>query len=576
MRYLLHEMRTPLGQIMGYSEMLEEEARDRGQDDLVPDLNRIRNAAKHLLAFVEETFKPAEETLLSSDGARDAGSASTPAALAARRATGESASEPVAPATGAARGSLLVVDDEPQNRDLLARRLGRAGYEVATTATGRDALHAIEKSEFDLMLLDVMMPGMSGLEVLGAVRRSRSVSDLPVIMATALGGSDDIVEALRHGANDYVTKPFDFPVVLARVETQISLKHAARQIVELAQQLELRNKFILRTFGRYVSDEVVSTLLETDYGLEVRGESRRITTMMSDVRGFTALTEALSPRQIVSLLNGYLGTMSEVIQGHGGTIEEFIGDGIIAFFGAPVIYGDDAERAVAAALAMQLAMKEVNARNRRSALPDIAMGIGIATGEAIVGNIGSEKRTMYGAIGSTVNLAARIETYTLGGDVFIDDATRDEIGEILRIDRTQEVLPKGFNEPISIHRVVAIGGKYNLALPERTEALTDLARPIPVRFAVLKGKDVEGTPRGGEILAASPRDARLLSSAPLVELSNLRMEILDERGEPLAGAFYAKVVEGAEKGEAGLIRFTARSPALEGALEKALGGIPPA
>ncbi len=572
MRHLLHQMRTPIGQILGYSEMLEEEARERGQDDFVPDLEKIRNAANKLLSFVTDTFEPASDPPASPKTTDSAATAAAPAVAQTTPRPGTRIAPPSgAPVPEPALGSILVVDDEPDNRDLLSRRLERAGHKVATAGEGREALHLIEANDFDLILLDVMMPGMNGFQVLDAIRSSRSFYDLPVIMATALGGSHDTVEALQRGANDYVTKPFDFPVVLARVRTQLALKHAAREITELIQQLETRNTFIRRTFGRYVSDEVVSAVLETPGGLEIRGEKRRITTMMSDVRGFTALTESLTAQQIVSLLNIYLGRMSDVIQLHGGTIEEFIGDGIIAFFGAPITYDDDAARSVAAALAMQLAMEGVNQQNRKSGLPEIEMGIGIATGEAIVGNIGSERRAMYGAIGSTVNLAARIETYTLGGEIYIDDETRNEIGDILKMDRVQEVHPKGFDEPINIHRVIGIGGRYDLALPDQEEVLTDLARALSVRFAVVKGKSVGGSSRTGDILAVSRRNARLRSSGPLLESSNLRVEILDEAGEPIAGAFYAKVVEGAEAEETGLLRFTGRSPALSAALDEALG-----
>ena len=557
LRHLLHEMRTPLGQILGYGEMLQEEMQERGHEDLVPDLERIEGAARKLLKLLSDVFEggPAVDT---------------EAARPPRAALDE---VPGSAAPAGASGRLLVVDDEPQNRDLLTRRLRKRGYEVAAVAEGREALHALEAGAFDLMLLDVLMPGMSGLEVLEAIRTTRSASEFPVIMATALGGSDDVVEALRHGANDYVTKPFDMPVLLARIETQLSLQRASREIAGLAQQLEIRNAFIRRTFGRYVSDDVVTNLLESPEGLEIRGEKRRVTILMSDLRGFSGLTETLSPTQVVSLLNGYLGTMAEVIQAYGGTVDEFLGDAVLAFFGAPVSRADDAERAVAAALAMQLAMASVNESNRRAGLPEIEMGIGIATGDVIVGNLGSERRTKYGAVGSSVNLSARIESYTLGEDVLVCDDTYAQLGPILQADAPQIVHPKGFEAPIRVHRVRGIGGDHGLALPDDATDWMQLEAELPVRFGVLEGKQVSGASATGSFTAVSPKAARLRAEGPLPELANLRIELLDGSGAARPGSFYAKVVQSADgPEETSLVRFTSRSRALDDLLSQALAG----
>ncbi len=561
MRHLLHEMRTPLGQIIGYSEMLQEEMEDRGQEDLVPDARKIQGAARKLLELVEDVFQT---------GAQKAPSAEAAAAVegAGDPSTGL-AVEPTGPSAG---GRLLLVDDEADNRDLLARRLAKAGYQVTAVEDGTRALHAIESGDFDLVLLDVLMPDLSGLEVLRSIRRTRSVSELPVVMATALGGSRDTVEALRAGANDYVTKPFDMPVVLARVETQLALKRAAKEIAALARELEIRNAFIRRAFGRYVSEEVVDNLLENPEGLDLRGEKRRVTILMSDLRGFSSLTESLAPVQVVSLLNRYLGSMAEIIQSHGGTIDEFLGDAILAFFGAPASREDDAERAVAAGIAMQLAMQDVNQANRAAGLPEIEMGIGIATGDVIVGNLGSEKRTKYGAVGSPVNLAGRIESYTLGGEVLICQETFAGVTAIVRAEAPREVHPKGLEAPIPIRRVLGIGGAHGLELPDRAAEWTELSEGVPVRFGLLEGKQVSEGLRSGSFCALSQTGARLRSEGALPDLCDLRIEILDGSGAPLPGAFYAKVVRAAPGSErTSVVRFTSRSPALERTLADALG-----
>jgi adenylate cyclase len=561
MRYVLHEVRTPITQIMGYSEMLQEEARDLGVESLLPDLKQIHSSAEQLLELIESVFRPNKPNSAVVGAAAKKG-------LSLDQADPEISGDPTPAAAAAAKrggvwGSRLVGDAEPKNRDLLARRLSKLGYSVTTASDGREALLVIEGGEFDLILLDILMPGTSGLEVLAAIRRTRSASELPVVMATALGASEDTVEALRLGANDYVTKPFDFAVLTARVATQLTVRRATLEIAGLAQQLEIRNAFIRYTFGRYVSDEVVSSLLDNPAGLELSGEMRRITILMSDLRGFTAVSESLTPQQVVTLLNGYLGTMAEVIQSRGGTIDEFQGDGILAFFGAPVSCGDDAERAVGTAVEMQLAMEDLNTSNLSSGLPEIEMGIGIATGDAIVGNLGSEKRAKYGAVGGSVNLASRIESYSLGGEILVEDATRDAIGDALYIDRTHEVHPKGFDAPIHIHRVSGIG---DAALPSRAESLMELETAIPVLFAFVEGKDAGGPTFAGEFRAISRSGARLHSEQSLPDLANLRIDLLDKESEPLPGAFYVKVVAG----ESGLVHFTTHSPTLVAAQARVL------
>jgi class 3 adenylate cyclase len=391
-------------------------------------------------------------------------------------------------------------------------------------------------------------------------------------MATALGGSEDTVDALRRGANDYVTKPFDMPVVHARIETQLALKRATSEIQALARQLEIRNAFIRRTFGRYLSDEIVTNLLETPEGLDIRGEKRRVSILMSDLRGFSALAETLSPVQVVSLLNGYLGTMAEVVQSFGGTVDEFLGDAVLAFFGAPVSRGNDTERAVAAAIAMQRAMAAVNESNRGAGLPEIEMGIGIASGEVIVGNIGSEKRTKYGAVGSPVNLAARIESYTLGGDILICDATYGALGAIVHTEAPREVHPKGFEDPIRVHRVRGIEGAYAQEVVEEDFEWRKLAKELPVSFRLLEGKQVSELSRRGDLTAVTRSSAQLRTEQPLPEFADLRIEILDASGSALPGTCYAKVVAAARSAEGtSLLRFTSRSPALDAAVSGALG-----
>jgi adenylate cyclase len=439
LRRLQHEMRTPIGQIIGYSEMLLEEARE-DHEDFVADLEKIHGAAEGLLVVVDETLQT------------DAGpQRPTP------RTDGSGDFSQIAKTSG----RILVVDDEPNNRDLLGRRLERHGYRVDRAEDGVTALRMIERERFDLVLLDVMMPGMSGHEVLDVLRRDRSVTELPVILVTALSERDDIVEGLRHGANDFVSKPIDMPILLARIETQLAALASARELESLAQELELRSRFIRRMFGRYVSDDVADTVMGEAENLELGGEKREVSILMSDLVGFTPLTESLDASQVVTILNNHLGVMIDVIQSHGGTIDEFIGDAILAFFGAPLAHGDDPARAVACALAMQAGMAQVNAKNAALGLPEVAMRISVSTGDVVVGNIGSERRSKYAAVGSAINLAARIELHSGGGDVVISDETRRQLGSVLDVTKSWEVVAKGFADPIRIHRVCSIDASFD-------------------------------------------------------------------------------------------------------------------
>lgn len=222
--------------------------------------------------------------------------------------------------------------------------------------------------------------------------------------------------------------------------------------------------FIRQTFGRYLSDEVVNKLLANPAALKLGGEKKEITIMMSDLRGFTSLSESLSPETVIAMLNNYYSIMVEVIQKYHGTILEFIGDAIMVIFGAPLWTKSHAASAVICAVEMQSAMTKVNQWNATNGLPDIAMGIGINTGQVVVGNIGSEKRTKYGCVGSQVNLTARIESYTAGGQILVSGAVLSSIGPSLIVKDQRKVHPKGIKEPITVYDVGGIGEPYHLYL----------------------------------------------------------------------------------------------------------------
>lgn len=315
---------------------------------------------------------------------------------------------------------------------------------------------------------------------------------------------------------------------------------------------------IRETLGRYVDDGIVASLLETPEGLKLGGEKRKVTVLISDIRGFSALSEELPPEQLVTLLNLYLGRMADIIVQYEGVIEAFIGDGIVVVFGLPAAQQNDAERAVACAISMQRAMAAVNGRNLQLNLPAIEMGIGINTGEVVVGNIGSARRTKYGVIGRNVNLAARVESYTVGGQILITDSTRSEAGPLLELGQTFKVEPKGIKEPITIYELTGIKGPYNLALPEAEGGLMCLSRPIPIEIAVLEGKHLVGGTFAAFVVKLSASQAEIQAEQTIDPLSDIKIILKPTLGAELPqGDLYAKVLGPLPDNQGFSARFTA-------------------
>ncbi|MBE9210295.1 adenylate/guanylate cyclase domain-containing protein [Nostoc sp. LEGE 06077] len=322
-----------------------------------------------------------------------------------------------------------------------------------------------------------------------------------------------------------------------------------------------------KTFGRYLTDEVVSNLLENPAGLKIGGDRRKVTLLFSDLRGFSAMSEQLSPEEVVTILNFYLGTMTEVINQYKGTINEFMGDGIFVIFGAPINRPDDSERAIACAVAMQLAMQQVNEHNKKMNLPILEMGIGINTGEVVAGNIGSQKRAQYTVIGSHVNLASRVETYTVGGQVLISENTIKDAHIKLHIGSQMQIQPKGIREPITIYEVCGVGGQYNLFLPNDDGEMVTLTQPVLVEYTVLQGKQASGTAFNGELISLSEKVAQMRSLNSLEILNNLKLKLLNTELSTEED-IYAKVMKKSDIDEHIVtIRFTSLPPKAIAVLE---------
>ncbi len=364
-------------------------------------------------------------------------------------------------------------------------------------------------------------------------------------------------------------------------ELEGRVRERTADLAQANTDLEKRNTLIRQVFGRYLTDEVVATLLETPKGLKLGGDRRKITILTSDLRGFTSLSERLSPEEVINILNLYLEYMADVITKYQGTIDEFMGDGILVLFGAPTARADDAVRAIACACAMQLAMGSVNEKMKQLGLPSLEMGIGINTGEVVVGNIGSEKSTKYGIVGSQVNLTYRIESYTTAGQILISEPTLKDAGSIVKISGQKQVKPKGVKEPITIYEIYGIAGFYNLYLPREEELFFPIAEETPIQYALLDGKNVSDSLFRGNLVELSAKGAKVRAEnvgeeeLPLA-LTNLKLNLLTSNTLPeVSEDIYAKVLEKPAQKGSFYIRFTGTPPAVQMKLDALYQSISP-
>jgi sigma-B regulation protein RsbU (phosphoserine phosphatase) len=345
---------------------------------------------------------------------------------------------------------------------------------------------------------------------------------------------------LATGANAILDGDYDYRLAIPSRD-EVGLVTASFN--HMAAGLKDRD-FIKATFGRYLSPDVVHALLASPDGLRLGGELRELTMLVSDLRGFSTMVARLDPPTVVQITNRYLARMIAVITHYRGTVDEFQGDGILAFFGAPLITGDDPERAVACAIAMQNAMADVNAEQRRLGLPALAMGIGLNMGTVIVGNIGSEQRTKYGAMGSAINTAYRIESYTVGGQILISPALHAWLHDVVLVQGTIEVQFKGVEQPLTLYDICGMTGPYQVALQETPqETLTPLIPPLAVTCYPMHGKTVGAGGMAGQLTAMGLASATVVLDGMVAVHDNLKV-VLAGPGDMVHEA-YAKVVSSA-------------------------------
>jgi class 3 adenylate cyclase len=340
----------------------------------------------------------------------------------------------------------LAVDDNKQNLTLLQAALRAEAYEVIMAADGLTALKLIDSAAPDLVLLDVMMPGMSGYDVCRNIRVNEATRLLPVVMLTALNDVADRIRGIEAGADDFLSKPFNREELLTRVKSLLRIK-------TLYDDIETKNHLLRTLFGRYVSSDLAAEIV-ADPGrhLKLGGEKREVTVLFGDLRGFTPLAESLDPQDVVEILNVYLNRVIDAVFEFGGTLDKFRGDGFMVFFGAPIPREDDPLNAVRCALTIQDKLKGVTFEK----FPDLRlhMGVGINTGIVIAGNIGSERRSDYTVIGNEVNIAQRFEANAGPGQILITGNTYDRVKDAVQVRELGALRVAGKHESVIAYDVL--------------------------------------------------------------------------------------------------------------------------
>jgi DNA-binding response OmpR family regulator len=356
---------------------------------------------------------------------------------------------------------ILVVDDTAANVKLLADLLTYKGYQVATAATGEEGLKRLAEQRPDIVLLDIMMPGMNGYEVCRAIRADPAHGVLPVVMITSLDPMQERIKGLEAGADDFLTKPINQPELLARVKSLLRIKALYDQLTDLNANLEQRvadGVAQLERLGRmkrFLSPQVADLILAGGGEDPLKSHRREITVVFLDLRGFTAFTETSDPEEVMGVLREYHAEMGRLIMAHQGTLERFAGDGIMIFFNDPVALENPAASAVRMALEMRQRFGEMAGGWKKRGY-DLGMGIGIAEGYATLGAIGFEERWDYGAIGNVTNVAARLCGEALAGQILVSQRVQGKVETLVDSEAVGELALKGLRRPVQTFNVRAL------------------------------------------------------------------------------------------------------------------------
>ena len=339
----------------------------------------------------------------------------------------------------AAPGTILVVDDNRVNSLLLSRGLEQQGHTVVFAKHGREGLDLLRRRHFDLMLLDVLMPELDGYQVLAELKLDPHLRDVPVIMTSSLDELDSVIKCIEMGAEDYLTKPINPVLLNARITASLEKKRLRDQ------QRELISKFATK--------EVAEDLLTSGFALG--GKHVDASAMFCDIRAFTTIVEAQEPVETIELLNDYYMLMMDAIGAEGGIVNQMVGDGLMAIFGAPVPRENHRQRAVIAARRMVELIRLYNEEQAARGKLQIQIGIGIASGPVVAGYTGTLHRATYTCVGDTVNVAARLESHTKVVDrpILIDEHTLRGLDDEIAVEAHGDLMVKGKTQPVEVYAV---------------------------------------------------------------------------------------------------------------------------
>jgi len=363
---------------------------------------------------------------------------------------------------------VLVVDDTPHNVKLLADLLAIKGYAVATATNGEEALAKVASDPPDIVLLDVMMPGLSGYDVCQRLRANPATALLPIVLVTSLDPQQERIKGIEAGADDFLAKPINQPELFARVRSLLRIKALQDEVhrhtlalqdwnTQLEQRVAAQVAELERmgSLKRFFAPAVAEAILSAGEQSILSPHRREICYVFIDLRGFTAFTDTAEPEEVQSLLHDYHATMGAIINEAEATLDRFAGDGILLFFNDPFPVPDAARRAARMALGMQQAWKPLQARWAKLGW-DLALGIGIAQGFATMGAFGYESRIDYSAIGSVVNLASRLCDEAAAGEVLVDRRARVAIDDAARFEPVGPLSLKGYQHPVPAFRLHGI------------------------------------------------------------------------------------------------------------------------
>ena len=429
---LRHDLRTPLNAVKGYSELILEEARDNGREDLLTDIAKVVAAAEQLLGQIDRLIGLTEEAR-SSDAPQAIGTTTRDLVGEIMRSIQPIVSKP---RTNFLSGRILVVDDTEANRDLLSRRLRRQGHAVDTADGGRSALEAMSKSEFDLILLDLMMPDINGLQILAWLKANPAVQHIPVIMISALDEIDSIVRCIEAGAEDYIPKPFD-PVLLgARIEASLERKRLRDRERAFTNELRAEKGKTESLLLNILPGTILSRIRKGETAIADRFPDATI--LFADLVGFTNLADQHSPARIVELLNGLFSAFDRLAKRLKVEKIKTIGDAYMAAGGLPEEGPDHALSVAEMALGMIDTVRETGKRFDEA----LEVRIGIHSGEVVAGLIG-QHRSIYDVWGDTVNIASRLESTGLPNRIQISESTYQRVKDAFNCELRGPVALKG-------------------------------------------------------------------------------------------------------------------------------------